>query len=67
MIAVHRMERDKTYLINTKMMKITQVKDRKILKNKKNTQAINQKRNLTCFQERRKKKSLKGFIWQGAN
>ncbi len=62
MIVVHRMERYKTNLINTKMMKITQVKDRIMLKNKKNSQAINPKRNSTCFQERRKKKSFKGFI-----
>jgi hypothetical protein len=61
MTAVHKTERGKTNPINTKTMKITQVKDQKMLKSKINTQVINQRKNSTCFQERKKKKSSKEF------
>lgn len=61
MTAVHKTERDKINPINTKMMKITRAKDQKMLKNKTNFPAISQKNNTTCFQDKRKKKSLKEF------
>lgn len=64
MTAVHKMGKDKTNLNNTQMIKITQAKDQIMRKSKKNTRAINPKRSLTCYQERKKKKSLKEFISQ---